>query len=882
MSTIFFQDTFTRASGALITSSAPTVGTNWVSITNNFIENGADQVYGNTNGSCVVYATPASTTLDMSVQTDLIFQASIGTAQNLAVAVRSDTLNDNCYYGGYIGGDGGFSIYARVASVNTKIGTFAFVPAVSTTYTIILTAQGSTISLAYNTNGGSFTTVISVTDTTVPSNYYAGMNSYPNGAGSTTCILADNYIATEGITAGAATSYTLTDGINTVLEGQTTTLTMALSPAGGSLTSSLVVTPAASIAGTFNPTSLTFASLGGSQTFTFTPSATGTFQISATHTGGNTGMTDPAPLTLISYAGVVSGPDPSLSTFYPIETYLFSGNYTNGTDSTNNDAMVVYDPDYNIYRAFHCTPAGTPSIYYSTACDIDGPWTDSIALPGVATTNYQRPSVLVNENGVPVKYNGNYWLFFQGHNTSGVGFGGPIGALISSSLNGPWSLWSTSIIPTPASGPDDGGYVGFNVFYDTPSNTFYCYAESYGTVADPTYGNVLRNVYYTGTSPTAWTRVGFMTVSGGTDISGGISTTVAAWNYGAAAHFCIRKNPTPTGTGSPPSDQYIGLLCGANAKGSTLGEESGVHAHGWWIASSMAGPWTERSGNPSILPSASSMFNINLWRAGIVQEGTRWYDIVNVGGIGPENTVYFSTSSTIYNHALVPFIDTFIRANGEVGNGWAGNSAFSIVSDLLTFTGDGTSNDEYILQPAQSLGSQGKYISATFSAVSTTGYTAGLVVNQSLNETTIGSSGSQSYILLSPNYPVTQGEGLGTSHNMALVIKSNNITTVLGFLAPAYTTGDSLKLELWTYGYAPISVRARITDVTTSTVVWDTGFVKLKASTLFQFGSAGIHGNARTGTGTLFTISQFITQQFTNPNQPNSYSHKPIDGGFIR
>ena len=101
-----------------------------------------------------------------------------------------------------------------------------------------------------------------------------------------------------------ATSYTLT-GPSSAVDGSAST-NFTVTPVGGTYTGT--ITPSTALAGTFSPTSLTWAGTSSAKTFTFTPSAAGTGTISTT--ASPTLGTDPTGITFTVQAAsyTLSGP----------------------------------------------------------------------------------------------------------------------------------------------------------------------------------------------------------------------------------------------------------------------------------------------------------------------------------------------------------------------------------------------------------------------------------------------------------------------------------------------------------------------------------------------------------------------------------------------
>lgn len=111
----------------------------------------------------------------------------------------------------------------------------------------------------------------------------------------------------HGNTAGGgpvtSTTYTFTGPASGIVSTISTNFTVQVSPVGSSVPATVTVTPAVSgVAGTFTPTSVTFAGgfINATATFKFTPTTVGTATLSVTNTGG---LTNPANLTYTVAAG---------------------------------------------------------------------------------------------------------------------------------------------------------------------------------------------------------------------------------------------------------------------------------------------------------------------------------------------------------------------------------------------------------------------------------------------------------------------------------------------------------------------------------------------------------------------------------------------------
>jgi hypothetical protein len=111
-----------------------------------------------------------------------------------------------------------------------------------------------------------------------------------------------------------ATGYTITLA-NSGNTNNSYTGTINLS-GGNALTSSLVVTVTDSLGSSISPDPITIASGATSTTFTYFPTVVGSHALSFTHTGGNTGMSNPSNITFIAT---------SAFTWYIVSNYTPSG-----------------------------------------------------------------------------------------------------------------------------------------------------------------------------------------------------------------------------------------------------------------------------------------------------------------------------------------------------------------------------------------------------------------------------------------------------------------------------------------------------------------------------------------------------------------------------
>lgn len=120
-----------------------------------------------------------------------------------------------------------------------------------------------------------------------------------DAAGNKTPVLSASF--TTSATAVAATGVTLTGPTGGTVSVASTNFTVGVTPVGGTITGTVVVTPSDNAGGgTFNPTSVSLTSAAPTGMFTYTPSATaGAHSITVTNNGS---LTNPAAITYTSTA----------------------------------------------------------------------------------------------------------------------------------------------------------------------------------------------------------------------------------------------------------------------------------------------------------------------------------------------------------------------------------------------------------------------------------------------------------------------------------------------------------------------------------------------------------------------------------------------------
>jgi lysophospholipase L1-like esterase len=206
----------------------------------------------------------------------------------LNINTSGSGINEYGVIAGSIGNPQGIT-FAALASNTAYVWTVSVTQTNSTTTTIVSTL--------YAADGVTVINTQTITDTKTALQNVTGQCGF---LGTASVIPITRMRTYTDMVPVAATSYSVALSTNTGPVNQPYSGTIALT-GGTTLTSSLVIT-LADTNGTFigNPVIILNGSFSG--TFTYTPTTVGTHSITATHSGGNSGMTDPAAITFTATA----------------------------------------------------------------------------------------------------------------------------------------------------------------------------------------------------------------------------------------------------------------------------------------------------------------------------------------------------------------------------------------------------------------------------------------------------------------------------------------------------------------------------------------------------------------------------------------------------
>lgn len=188
----FVFDTFSAASGAVLTSRTGEIGASWSLQTGSApatpsLIDAAQAVYA-TAATSIYQASGVPDTANYYVEADLVFRSTLA-GDGVAVAGRMAAAANTFYWAGWSQSSGGWRLFKTVAGTNTQLGSTSSDTFSSGTKKVRLTMNGSTISMSVNG-----VEVVSVTDTAITAAGRAGIRQ-TFAQGLTTGIHIDNFNA---------------------------------------------------------------------------------------------------------------------------------------------------------------------------------------------------------------------------------------------------------------------------------------------------------------------------------------------------------------------------------------------------------------------------------------------------------------------------------------------------------------------------------------------------------------------------------------------------------------------------------------------------------------------------------------------------------------
>lgn len=183
----------------------------------------------------------------------------------------------------------------------------------------------------------------------------------------------------------AATAISMTGPTTGVTGVASTAFSVGVTPLGGAITGTVVVTPSdAAAGGTFTPTSVSLTTAAPSATFTYTPASTGAKTISVTNNGG---LTNPANITYTASAAATA---PAQVTGLTLGSATTTTQPLSWTSPANGGSSIT---DYVVQRS----PAGAGT--WTTFADGTSTATSATVTGLTASTSYDYRVAAVNAVG---------------------------------------------------------------------------------------------------------------------------------------------------------------------------------------------------------------------------------------------------------------------------------------------------------------------------------------------------------------------------------------------------------------------------------------------------------------------------------------------------
>lgn len=268
----------------------------------NGIMNGTVQVYPNDNNGSGSF-TPSSVTLTNKIRSaTFTYTGTTGGSKSISITNNKGLSNPAALTYTIASAVTGLTITGPTSGVNNVASTNFTVGLLPTDGTVTGTI---TITPSSGAGGGSFSpTTVSLTNTTRTATF----TYTPTTAGSKTISISNNQALTNpssitySVSAGTASAITLSGPTTGLVGSPSSSFSVGVSPVGGTITGTVVVTPNdSSGGGTFTPTTVSLTNASPTASFTYTPGSAGTKTIGVTNNGS---LTNP---TAISYSAVVSG-----------------------------------------------------------------------------------------------------------------------------------------------------------------------------------------------------------------------------------------------------------------------------------------------------------------------------------------------------------------------------------------------------------------------------------------------------------------------------------------------------------------------------------------------------------------------------------------------
>lgn len=307
MSVIYSNDWDAETTGALPSGWANKVGT-WQVATTNPVS-GAKTFLSSSNGDgdVVLLTSGVSAKTDMQIDSNQVAVLASGVYPLVGHILRSDSTNANHYVVLFSANNGTTTkclVFKKVGGSYTQILDqfgISFACSAGDVVNVRSKIVGTTITVYLGKNSGGLTQIATVTDSSVSAAGYAGLY---NGKDAVSVTMSLDDFVLDDLAVAAATAVTMTGPSTGATGVASSNFSVGVSPVGGTITGTLVVTPSdGGAGGTFTPATVSLTTGSPTGTFTYTPASVGAKTISATNGGG---LSNPSSLTYTATAGAVS------------------------------------------------------------------------------------------------------------------------------------------------------------------------------------------------------------------------------------------------------------------------------------------------------------------------------------------------------------------------------------------------------------------------------------------------------------------------------------------------------------------------------------------------------------------------------------------------
>lgn len=389
----FVTDSFTDTNGVALNAHTGELGATWTKhaaanvvgqseINANALrttELGKDEIY---------YASGSPTNADYEAYLEYTYNGNLGSVGG--PGIRLDTAAATGYFVIVFKPGSTLAIYKKVAGSTTLVSSISFTPVSAETYKITLTGAGTSLIAKLQRASDSFwltsasafqagaANAISATDSSITAAGKAGFWFSNDSLSSRGTI--DNFSADQAT--GPATGVTMSGPTSGAVGVASTNFSIGVTPVGGTITSTVVVTPSdGGGGGTFTPTTVNLTTAAPAATFTYTPASVGAKTISVTNNGS---LSNPSNITYTASSGAataVTMSGPSSGT-----VSLASTNFTIGANGTITGTVIVTPSDAANGGTFTPTTvsisSGTPTATFTYTPASTGTKTISVTNNG--------------------------------------------------------------------------------------------------------------------------------------------------------------------------------------------------------------------------------------------------------------------------------------------------------------------------------------------------------------------------------------------------------------------------------------------------------------------------------------------------------------------